>query len=50
MISKIHNTEVFGKAFCLTMVHTGVNKMLSNLAINDNDETAIKGEFSNYVI
>ena len=34
MISKIHlkgrcedNIEVFGKAFCLTMVHTGVNKM-----------------------
>ena len=33
----------FGKGFCLSMVHSGVNKMLSNDAIIENYQTAIAG-------
>ena len=33
----------FGKGYCLSMVHTGVNKMLSNKAIIESYTTAITG-------
>ena len=33
----------FGKGFCLSMVHSGVNKMLSNDPIIENYQTAIAG-------
>ena len=33
----------FGKGFFLSMVHSGVNKMLSNDAIIENYQTAIAG-------
>ena len=32
-----------GKGFCLSMVYSGVNKMLSNDAIIENYQTAIAG-------
>ena len=35
--------EQFGKGFCLSIVHSGVNKMLSNDAIIENYQTAIAG-------
>lgn len=34
----------FGKGFCLSMVHSGVNKMLSNDAIIENYQTSIAGK------
>ena len=34
------DTDRFGTAFCLSMVHTGVNKCLLNYAILENYETA----------
>ena len=42
----------FGKGFCLSMVHSGVNKMLSNDPIIENYQTAITGQCKNtgYVI
>ena len=35
--------DAFGKGFCISMVHTGVNKNLSNTAILENYNTAIEG-------
>ena len=33
----------FGKAFCLSIIHTGLNKCLSNEAILENYGTALRG-------
>ena len=35
--------RAFGKGFCLSMIHTGVNKSLSNNSIIENYRTAING-------
>ena len=36
----------FGKGFCLSMVHNGVNQMISQRAIIQNYETAYEGILS----
>ena len=35
--------DKFGKAFCLSIIHTGLNKCLSNEAILENYGTAMRG-------
>ena len=35
--------EEFGKSYCLSMVHLGVNKCLSNESILENYHTAMHG-------